>query len=541
MNSRDEFSSLRSRRRPVTGFLSIVLHAHLPYVKHPEMPDCLEERWLYQAITESYIPLLRAFRRLAEECIPFKVAISFSPPLLEMLSDAFLKERYKSHLRNLIELSEKEMSRIKGNGALERLAVMYHQEFTSIYRDFTETFREDLISPWKSLEASGHVELLTSAATHGYLPLLLRPEAMRAQIKVGLKTFRRHFHHDPKGFWIPECAYTPQIEPFLREAGMKYFFLETHGVLYATPRPRLGFFAPLVTPEKVLAFGRDPDCSKQVWSADEGYPGDPWYREFYRDVGYDLPLDYLGKALPGETRVPTGIKYHRITDRKSEHKEIYLPDAARRMAWEHAGNFMFWRNKEAEYWQGVLGRRPIMVAPYDAELFGHWWYEGPLWLEDLFRRISSEDQGIETIFPYEYVEHYPVNQVAEPAASSWGYKGYHEVWLEGSNDWIYPHLHRLQDEMIEAAKKYGSAAGLLRRALNQAAREVLLAQASDWPFIMKTGTVPQYARRRFVTHVGRARRLLAEVREGAVDPVFLRDLEVSDSLFPDVDYRDFAL
>lgn len=522
------------------GFLSIILHAHLPYVKHTQPGDSLEQRWLFQAITESYIPLLRVMRKLAYEEIPYKIAISLSPTLLEMLSDPLLKERYKSHLEDLINLSEKETDRLKYSPQLQGLARMYHEEFKATLKDFRDTFREDLITPWRELEHQGHVEVLTTAATHGYLPLLMRPEAIAAQIKVGIKTFKRFFHHSPKGFWLPECAYTPEAEPHLRREGILYFILETHGVLFATPRPRFGFFAPIITGQDLICFGRDPDCSKQVWSADEGYPGDPSYREFYRDIGYELPLDYLGKALPGSTRVPVGIKYYRVTDRKSSEKDVYNVDAARRMAWEHAGNFMFWRNKEAEYWEKALGRKPMMIAPYDAELFGHWWYEGPLWLENLLRQMASNPE-VKTIFPSEYLEIYPVNQRSAPSESSWGYKGYHEVWLEGSNDWIYPHLHYLQDRMVEIARLRRNSSGLLSRGLNQAAREVLLAQASDWPFIMKAGTVPEYAKNRFITHVGRAQKLLKQAEEGAIDPVFLKNIEVSDSLFPDIDFKDFIL
>ena len=531
---------MREVIRMTRGFLSIVLHAHLPFVKHSECEDSLEQRWLFQAITDSYIPLLDTFERLAGDGIPFRIAVSLSPPLLEMLTDEVLRQRYKRYLENLIDLSGREKERLRGNTRLESLASMYHTRFTRIYEDFTGKYREDLVSPWSRLERSGRVELLTSAATHGYLPLLLHKEAIGVQIKAGARAFRRMFNHDPVGFWLPECAYVPEVEPYLSSEGVRYFILETHGVLYATPRPRFGFHAPVMTPHKLLAFGRDPDCSKQVWSADEGYPGDPRYREFYRDIGYELPLEYLGNALPGSTRVPVGIKYFRVTDRKTDDKDLYDPEAARRAAWEHAGNFLFWRNKEAEYWQGILGRRPIMVAPYDAELFGHWWFEGPLWLEFLLRRMASENQQVITITPSEYAEYYPVNQVSKPAVSSWGYKGYHEVWLEGSNDWIYRHLHHCQEQMIWMARKHKRASGLLKRALNQAAREILLAQSSDWPFIMKSGTVPEYARNRFITHIGRFRQLIKEVENGAVDPVFLRQLETWDSVFPDIDYAEFA-
>jgi 1,4-alpha-glucan branching enzyme len=384
---------------------------------------------------------------------------------------------------------------------------------------------------------------MTSAATHGYLPLLLDRPAVGAQVRTGLLSFRRHFGTDPKGFWLPECAYCPEVEPYLREGNIRYFMLETHGVLLSTPRPRFGFHAPIVTPGRLAAFGRDPECSKQVWSADEGYPGDGAYRDFYRDAGYDLPLDYLGKALPLGERVPTGFKYYRVTDRRSQYKEPYNPEAATGKAAEHAANFLYWRTKEAEHYRWRNGRIPIMAAPYDAELFGHWWYEGPIFLEQLFRLLATQ-KGVVAATPSDYLSIYPLNQVAEPARSSWGYKGYNEVWLEGANDWMYRHLHSCQDRMAEAADAHAGSKGLSHRALNQAAREILLAEASDWAFIMKTGSVPDYAKRRFVSHVQRFQTLLDQVDEGAVDPVMLNRLEEMDGIFADQDlassWRDAA-
>lgn len=520
--------------RNASGFLSLILHAHLPYVKHPEVEDSLAERWLFQALTECYIPLLGVFGRLVADHIPFRVTVSLSPPLLEMLADPLLTKRYKRYLMSLVELGEKEIDRTSTDHVMNRLARMYKDRFAEVLRIFREDYHEDLIGAWDALSRAGAVELITSAATHGYLPLLLNPSAIGAQVRTGLAAFRRHFGVGAQGFWLPECAYSPEVEPFLREGNVTYFILETHGVLLATPRPRFGFHAPLVTPRRLAAFGRDPDCSKQVWSADEGYPGDGAYRDFYRDAGYDLPVSYLGKALPPDERVPTGFKYYRVTDRRLQYKEPYDPQVAERKAAEHAENFLYWRTKEAEHYKGLCGRTPIMVAPYDAELFGHWWYEGPIFLEQLFRQMAAQDRVV-AVTPTDYLSFYPVNQVAEPARSSWGYKGYNEVWLEESNDWIYRHLHVCQDRMTEAVGRHSDATGLSQRALNQATREILLAQASDWPFIMKTGSVPEYARRRFVSHVGRFRSLLDQVEEGAVDPVFLGQLEETDGIFPDLD------
>ncbi len=514
--------------------MSLVLHAHLPYVKHPELEDSLEERWLFQAMTECYVPLLQSFGRLCDDGVPFRVTVSLSPPLLEMLADPLLRRRYIRYLETLVELGNKEIHRTAPDHVMNRLAHLYTRRAEDVLRDFTETYHEDLTGAWAALSQLGRVELITSAATHGYLPLLLSEAAVGAQIRTGIDAFRRHLHASPMGFWLPECAYCPEVEFYLREGGVSYFVLETHGVLLARPRPKFGFHAPLSTPGRLAAFGRDPDCSKQVWSADEGYPGDGVYRDFYRDIGYDLPSSYLGKALPGGHSGPTGFKYYRVTDRKSQFKEPYDPEAAHAKAREHAANFLFWRTREAEHYAALNGREPIMVAPYDAELFGHWWYEGPLFLEELFRLMASQTEVVAAT-PTDYLSLYPVNQVAEPARSSWGYRGYNEVWLEGSNDWIYRHLHACQDRMQESVRKHQEASGLAKRALNQAAREILLAQASDWPFIMRTKSLPEYARGRFVSHIGNFRALLDQIDEGAVDPQFLAQLEKADGIFAGAD------
>lgn len=520
------------------GYLSLVLHCHLPFVRHVEYEDCLEERWLFQAITESYLPLLESFLRLAREGVPFSITVSLSPPLLAMLDDGLLKRRYKRHLHVMHDLACRELSRLKGS-ELEPLAEMYKRRFEEAYGFYVQELGEDIPAAWKRLSDLGHVELMTTSATHAYLPLLIQEESVRAQVAVGIQAFERRFGVRPKGFWLPECAYSPEIEPHLAEAGVQYFILETHGLLSGTPRPKSGFYAPVRTPHGLFVFGRDPDCGKQVWSADEGYPGDGAYREFHRDIAYELPLEYLGRAVPG-VRVPTGIKYYRVTDRRSEHKELYDPQAASERAKTHAWNFVFWRHKEAEYWSSVLRKPPLMTAPYDGELFGHWWYEGPQWLEEVLRLTSSPDAIVRSVTPQKYLEKHPPEEILTPAPSSWGYKGYSEVWLCGRTDWMYRHLHACQDAMAEACREKAGATGTVRRALNQAFRELLLAQASDWPFIMTSGTVPEYAKRRFANHIGRFIALLRQAKSGEVDEGYLRELEERDNIFPFLDFESFV-
>jgi 1,4-alpha-glucan branching enzyme len=203
----------------------------------------------------------------------------------------------------------------------------------------------------------------------------------------------------------------------------------------------------------------------------------------------------------------------------------------------HAGNFMFNRERQIEYLASILDRKPIVISPYDAELFGHWWFEGPYWLDYLIRKITYDQRIIKLITPGDYLEVYPRNQVSTPSMSSWGYKGYNEVWLEGSNDWIYRHLHKAADRMVELAQYFPNAEGDLRRALNQAAREVLLLQSSDWAFIMKTGTMVDYAVKRTKTHINRFNNLYDQIKYNRIDINFLKQVEEKDNIFPNLNYQ----
>jgi 1,4-alpha-glucan branching enzyme len=239
------------------------------------------------------------------------------------------------------------------------------------------------------------------------------------------------------------------------------------------------------------------------------------------------------------SRINTGIKYYRITGRDQE-KQPYNPGWARERAAEHAGNFMFNREKQIENLYSLMGQKPIIVSPYDAELYGHWWFEGPMWLEYLFRKVHHDQRIFKTITPIEYLERHPRNQVLTPSMSSWGYNGYAEVWLNGSNDWIYRHLHKAEERMIEWANHKKTADEWESRALNQMARELLLAQSSDWAFIMKTGTHTAYAEKRTKDHIDRFSRLHSQLENNFIDRQYLESIESTDNIFPEIDYKIYS-
>lgn len=521
------------------GYLALVLHAHLPFVRHPEHHYFLEENWLYEAMTETYIPLLEIFEKIVDEKIDMAMTMTMTPTLISMLADPLLQERFQKHINQLIELAEKEIMRTRFNAPFSRLAHMYLEQFLHV-RDTFLKYNGNLIHGFKRLQQTRKLEIITCTATHGYLPLMNQNEqAMYAQIEVGKQTYAEHFGEAPRGIWLAECAYTPQAEKLLEKANIRYFLTETHGVLFATPRPKYGVYAPIqCTNTNVKAFARDLDTSKQVWSADEGYPGDYDYREYYRDIGFDLELDYIKPYIhPDGIRVATGIKYHRITGKTNE-KQIYNPDQAKQKAAIHAAHFMSNRQKQIEYLhQFMTPKPPIIVAPYDAELFGHWWFEGPWWLDYLIRKVHYDQDTFKLITPSQYLEQQPNIQICQPAESSWGYKGYHEVWLNDTNDWIYRHLHQAASQMTTLARQFPNAQGVKQRALNQAAREVLLAQSSDWAFIMKTGTVVEYAKKRTRDHLLRFHELEKQIRANSIDITWLEKIENSDNLFPNINYQ----
>ena len=549
------------------GYLALVLHAHLPFVRHPEHDKFLEETWLFECITETYLPLLQLLQRWRQDGLRAPLTLTLTPTLCSMLQDPLLQRRYRSHLNQLVELCEKEVHRTCWEKPFHELALFYRSRLCAL-RELYSDCGGDLLEPFRRLQDLGRLEIITSAATHALLPLMANhPPSLRAQVLIARDHYRRCFGRDPRGIWLPECAYAEGLESLLHEAGLRWFITDTHGILHARPRPRFALSAPILTPNGLAAFGRDPQSAQQVWSRQEGYPGDPRYRDFYRDIGFDLDFDYVKPYLPAaDTRGFTGLKYHRVTGH-SPHKAVYDRAAALRAAEEHAGHFLAARLGQFQRLAEILGRPPLVLCPYDAELFGHWWYEGPEFLDCFVRKACSEQKVFALVTPEEYLRRHPTHQVATPAASSWGEAGYWRVWLNEKNHWIYPHLDTAQERMTELARRFSSSSrrrqsaliekskikkpksknhqsplplpptALQKRALNQAARELLLAQASDWPFILHTGTSPDYARRRVKEHLLRFTKIYEQLTNCRVDEQWLEQIESRDNIFPEVNYR----
>ncbi|MCB9554877.1 MAG: DUF1957 domain-containing protein [Deltaproteobacteria bacterium] len=527
---------MRPTVSPNPGYLSFVLHGHLPYVRHPEHEFFVEEEWLFEALTECYIPLLVAFERLQRDVVPFSLSLVLSPTLISMLDDALLRQRYRRHLDGLRQLIRKELLRTRADHRLQQVVQFYAQRLDLVEQVWRAT-DGDIIGAFARLQTAGHLDLMTCAATHGYLPLLRHPpHAVRAQLTIAVEHYQHRFGRRPRGIWLPECGYYPGLEQELRRLDLRYFVVDTHAFTLARPKPPRGYTAPVFTEAGVAAFARDAASSVDVWSREVGYPCDPHYRDFYRDIGYELRDDQLTPLFrQGEARRPSSLKYWAITGDTDE-KRPYQPEQAMARAKEHAADFVD-KRLAALRQQPPAKVPPQIVAPYDAELFGHWWFEGPWWLEAVFR--TAAQCGLKTIALQDYLRAHHTHAVAAIAESSWGENGYNDFWLNESNAWIYPQLHHAAEQMRQIAA-HGVRHRQTRPLAAQAARELLLAQASDWAFIIKSNTVVEYAVTRTRNHLARFNELGAALApDGTVSAAFrlerLDEIAALSPIFPALD------
>jgi len=523
------------------GHLAMLLHAHLPFVRHPEHARHLEEHWLFEAITDCYLPLLSLLREAASRGSGFRLTLSLSPTLLAMLADQLLAKRYLDYLERLGRLCNGVAVHGGSEPARRSLARFYRQRLDRLQAFYLDELGGDLVAAFAELEDGGTVELMTTAATHGYLPLLRsRPVAVRAQLGVARDHFRDTFGRVPQGLWLPECGYYPGLEEEVLQAGFRYFVLDAHALQRASPCPRHGVYAPVRACDDVAVFGRDPDSAQEVWCPHVGYPAHPLYREYHSDLGYEGDSALLEGFLPsGVDAAPTGIKFHRITGGVGS-KALYEPDAALAQAGRDARRFVERRCRLLTSFSPT-SRPPIVVAPYDAELFGHWWFEGQAFLEALIHRLD-EATDIRPVTLGEHLRFHGTAGDVRPTTSSWGEHGYNGAWLRPDAAWVYLHLHQAAGELHELVSRgdWVVEQDEAMRLMRQAARSLLLAQSSDWTFQMGRGGGSAYCESRLRDQLARFRFLTGALRSGGIRDEQLKAVEWMDNLFPNLDLRHFG-
>lgn len=531
------------------GYWALVLHQHLPFIHHPEYDVPLEEQWFCEAVVSVYTQLLNMFWRLERDKVDFRVTLSLTPSLLSMMQTPLLKQRAARHIDECIALATRERDNSKGKPWYNAIEQTLHRFW--IAKTVFDAYEGDLTRGYRDFQDMGKIEVITCAATHMILPLFKHmPEAVRGEILTGAQQYERVFGRPPRGMWLPENAFTPGIDKFMAEAGIKWTLVNANGILEGDTRSFFGTDAPVISPNGVAFFGIDEETRASVWSREGGYPGHPNYKEWYRDLGYEADWDYLPEYFhTANVRRNTGIKYYRITKKGGAlgDKDYYNPMWAEGTVHEQAGQFAFYRGIKANHVRGATNRKSMVVSAYDAELFGHWWEEGPLWIESVLRKLLYDQQEVRPVTPSEYLGENPKQQKMMPGASSWGKKDYFQTWVDGRsyqpNCWVYRHMFRLGQQMTDLATKHRNTEHpLLIRALNQAVRELFLAISSDWGFLIETGQAVRYSELRITVHAARARELMRQIENDCIDLTYLCTLEAADCIFAfdDMDFRVMA-
>ena len=556
------------------GHLIVTLHTHLPFVlNHGRWP--FGSDWLSEATVECYLPLLRTLTRLADdEDITPTVTINLSPILCEQMANAGFQEEVQAFLQQRLEACRENRRHFTDTHEEQMIALCdYWQKFYEDARAQFESLDGNLLAAFRRLADREAIELITCAATHGYLPLLSRDESLDLQVRVAVATHARHFGRAPRGIWLPECAYRPRyewtppvgpksgkvryrrrgVEEVLAEHDLAYFFTDTHLVrggrgvsayreyfpslrTVLGPEPhnfyRRGERSPYTTYRvasrggagQAAAFVRDPETTLQVWSRDVGYPGDEWYLDFHK------------------THFPGGLRFWRVTHPKSDlaDKQVYVPERALERTRAHAEHYAGMVRAILSRSAKENGTPGVLCSPFDTELFGHWWYEGPRWLAQVFARLAPEE--VAPITAGRYLDAHPPRESITLLEGSWGEGGDHRVWMNKDTEWTWEKIYQAEDDFWTFVAAGGwRRAPLLRRIVEQMGRALLLAEASDWQFLITTWSARNYAETRFTEHTADLTRLLDLARRVAgggapswEDEEYLKTKEAQDFCFPDL-------
>lgn len=576
---------------PTLGTFSFVLHSHIPYVlAHGRSPHGTD--WLSEAAAETYLPLLDVCTRLVAEGLSPKITLGLTPILVEQLRDASFQDELSDYLRGKIAAAQDNQTQFEAEGSyhMAYLARFWNDWYEARLREFETVYGRDIVGGFRALQDAGHIEIITSSATHGYSALLSQDASIQAQVKQGVQAYETHFGRKPRGYWLPECSYRPRyhwkppvtvpdqidtpylrkgIDEFLTENGIEYFFVEgslLHGGenvgvyadkfgplkelykqfqaetvkteyrSYSPYQPYLVDSSGNYNPPTLAVLGRDNATGQQVWSGDKGYPGDEWYLEFH-------------KKFVSDTDKSLGLRYWRISQDKADigAKRLYEPKRASDQTASHAQHFLPLIKDVFRAQQDPTGaRKPIMCSVYDTELYGHWWFEGPQWLYHTIKALALDpDIDLQTVG--EYLDQNPATLPVTLPEGSWGEGGFHYIWLNEETAWSWKLVYAAEREMIHLAQTYGdneAAAPILK----QAAREALLLMASDWQFCISTGGAKDYSTVRLNNHFDNFTALAGLVRRasGEGKPLSVGDWKnvaecaERDSIYPDIDPQWFA-
>lgn len=507
-----------------------VFHFHLPYIYHYNA-KYFEESWYYQNLANSYIPFLMMMEELSNASLAPSIVVSISPSLYNMMENEVMSERFISYLDNIFSLIEEERKINSLNPKIQAILDVYENKYLKVAQYF-EKYSGDIITPFKFLKSQGLIEIITTPLTYSIIPLLTLKESINMQITGAVKDFKRCFLVDVNGLFLPECGWIDDVEPFLLRNSIKYIFLDERSVEEVNP------YNSYILPSGVRVFFRNY-LSFDFLFGQNGIVSNPYYREFYRDIGYERDKDYLKKYTGCDFNVPTGIKYHRITDVSLDLKDKDIYD------WEAAMNCV---NNDSERFLDFIvntcvknENNSLFVSIFNAEIFGDKWFEGIDFLKNFFIKIRQKRYPLNFVLPSNYINLNSPKSVVNPTISSWSDNGFFDKWLNEKSDFIYPLIHEISKKFIIVASKYKNIRPTheAQRILKQLVREILLTQSSDWAVMISNNVHREYAINRILKHYQNSLRLIDYLLKGYNNSEEIDLMEKELPLFPDIDWKDF--
>jgi 1,4-alpha-glucan branching enzyme len=496
--------------RPIGSFC-LVLHSHLPWlVHHGSWP--VGEEWLYQAWAHSYLPVAGLLRRLAEEGRRDVLTLGVTPVLAAQLDDPYALRAFHDWLGTWSLRAQYAAVRWRsGDPLLRALAAAEYRAASRAIEEFESRWRHGFSPVLRPLVDAGVVELLGGPATHPFQPLLRAP-VRRFALGLGLADTALRIGHRPAGIWAPECGFAPGMERDYADAGVRRFLVDGPALRGDTHAARP------VGPSDVVCFGRDLEVTYRVWSPRAGYPGHAAYRDFHT-------FDH-----------PSGLKPARVTGRHiaPEAKRPYDPALAAAAVHRHAADFVGTVVARLESLRAKHGEPGLVVAAYDTELFGHWWHEGPAWLEAVLRALPDAGVRVTTLRGALAAGH--LGPPVDLPASSWGSGKDWRVWDGEQVADLVAAGAAVQDELLALTAGGGPARD---PALDQTVREALLTLSSDWAFMVTKDSAADYARRRAKVHGDRFAELASLLRAGNRPRALARaaELRAEDGPFGQLDGR----
>lgn len=511
----------------------LVLHAHLPYIVHED--NYIEENWFFENMVESYIPFIRMIENLIKDDIIPRITLSLSPTLISMMESKKMISKLSRYVDLRLELIENEYK--TDDSRIKKILDIYKKLYEDA-KNFINSYGNNLIRPFKALQDNNIIEIITTPATYPILPLLVNKESLDAQITIATNYYRDKFNRNLNGIFLSECAYDERIETYLIKNNINYFFLDDRAIDIYKYSPYTNY----ITEQNLSVFIRDWDSYNDIFNPENGYVAKGVYREFYRDIGYDKDTEYLKKYTLTDKKIPTGLKFYRITgmDIPLDKKELYDFDLAQNEILSDVKDFLYKRINQIK---GLdLKQNPVITNCFSMELFGHRWFEGMIFIENLFRTVRQDRLPLQFITPSEYLNINKSTVKIKPQISSWDKNGYFDIWVNEKNDFIYPYIYEITTKYIQIINKYTNRSNSydIDRALKQLTREVLMLQASDWPTLIYNDTYRDYALNRIKKHYENAIYLINSITENNIKSEILEKLEKETDIFPLIDFKHFT-